>query len=126
MSVYLVRAAETKMLHGIVWGNLDQIWDALDEMDQPEFFEYAKLKPGGLLSPSGIAPAKTNETDRTTQTPLANGGFLPADMEPSERTFDALFDPDSLRWRRFDDTLGKHGMVSRIFADMNAKKGAEV
>ena len=95
-------------------------------MDQPEFFEYAKLKPGGLLSPSGIEPAKSNETCCTTPTPLANGGFLPADMEPSERTFDALFDPDSLRWRRFDDTLGKHGMVSRIFADMNAEKGVEI
>ena len=123
MSVYLIRASETKKLHGIVWGSLDQIWDVVDEIEEPEFFEYAKLKPGGLISPTGIDPAKTSETRFSEIPPLPNGGFLPADLDPSERTFDALFDPDDLRWRRFDDTLGKHGMVSRIMATIDAHNG---
>nr|WP_272211449.1 hypothetical protein [Marinicella sp. W31]MDC2877337.1 hypothetical protein [Marinicella sp. W31] len=51
---------------------------------------------------------------------------MPADLDPSERTFDALFDPDSLRWRPFDDTLGKHGMVSRIVVSLDDRKGGDV
>ncbi|WP_176086283.1 hypothetical protein [Martelella sp. HB161492] len=125
MSVYLVRSSTTKHLHGIVWGNLDQIWDVVDEAIEPEDFEFAKLGPGGMFSAKGIAPRVIDETDSPEAPALPNGGYLPPHLAPSELTFDALVYPDGLRWRRFDDTLGKHGLVSRICAAVDARKGGE-
>jgi hypothetical protein len=125
MNVYLVRSAQTKHLHGIVWGTLDQIWDVVDEVTEPEDFEFAKLGPGGMFSEAGLAPRFINEADSPDVTALPNGVLLPPHLNPAELTFGALTDPDRLRWRRFDDTLGKHGLVSRICAAVDAQKGGE-
>ncbi|AJY46985.1 hypothetical protein [Martelella endophytica] len=125
MSNYLVRSIETKHLHGIVWGNLDDIWDVVDEVAEPSDFEFAKLGPGGMFSEAGIAARISDDTDSSDSTPLPNGGYLPPDLDPSEVTFYALTEPDRLRWRRFDDTLGKHGLVTRIFAAVDAKNDGD-
>ncbi|AJY46512.1 hypothetical protein [Martelella endophytica] len=125
MNVYLVRSADTKQLHGIVWGNLDQIWDVVDEVAEPSDFEFAKLSPGGLFSEVGIEPRVSDDTHSPDEPALPNGGYLPPDLDPSEVTFYALTEPDCLRWRRFDDTLAKHGLVSRIFAAVDGQNGGD-
>ncbi|WP_180897342.1 hypothetical protein [Martelella soudanensis] len=125
MSVYLVRSPQTKHLHGIVWGNLNQIWDVVDEVTEPEDSEFIRLGPGGMFSGTGRAPRVVDESGSLIATALKNGGFLPAYLEPTGLTFHVLTEPDSLRLRRFDDRLGKHGLASRICAVVDAQKGGD-
>ena len=87
---------DTTLLHGIAWGNLDQILNVVDEVVEPQDFESPKLGLGGLLSETEIALHLIDPTDL-----------------------------DRLCWRRFDDALGKHGLVSWILAAADLQKGEE-
>lgn len=129
MSVYIVRHIETKEIHGLVWGTLDQIWDIVDSEFDPYGFEFAKVPCGGLLTDEASGKGQRYPTladweaweaseDEGAPEPSFDWGRFREDDLLHEK----LSHQKNLRWRSFDSATDGHGMVARIYANIERNR----
>lgn len=111
MKIYVVREYGVNKIHGFFWAkNLDDLWDAVDEMADPYLFEYMALtRPGGLWHEISMNDVKvTAPSDDDDE----GFGVHPVGDRMSETTYDELI--DGHKWVRFDAFNEGHGVLARI------------
>ena len=121
VKVFLVREAESYVLAGIFWArDPATLWDLVDEMGGPAFFEYAELGPGGLFTyePIGTRPPVPQRGDELDDESAAGqaaltAGLSLANFEFAESTLNDVTEMDALRWRRFDPADEGVGAAAR-------------
>lgn len=124
MKIYAVREAGTYKFHGIFWAkSAADLWDAVDEMGDPAFFEYAKIRrPGGLwhgksndeTTATGQIGDIDDESDSHFMHPLEHMGELLGEM---------LFTMDRHIWTPFDTANEGVGLVARAMKEARKKGG---
>lgn len=128
MNLYLVREAGTTKVHGIFWAdNAAALWDAVDEMADPAFFEWTEIEQA-----SGVWRDEALEEAR----PIPDRGAFPESAE-GEETFDtalnkalafgfstfgdrfwqAVVYQEEREWTRFDYADQGVGVIARTFEE---------
>lgn len=115
MTPYYVRAAGTNKIQGVFWArNLDDLWDAVDEMCDPYGLEYANpRRPGGLWHE---LPLDDTPESKCGTEPDFEDGFVitPVGERTGEITQLELQGEEQLTWTPFDCATKGHGMIARI------------
>ena len=114
MKVYLVRRIEDKGVLGVFWGSPEAVWDCVDELGDPPFFEAAELTFGAIYIDTPTEPVWQQYSDMEEEGP----DYGPEDFAgytPNETFFSAIRDQASLKWKRLDYADEGVGLLRRIF-----------
>ena len=117
MKPYLVRTAETTKIQGVYWArNLDELWDAVDEMADPSAYEFCRItRPGGVWH--------DESNDDTPDIPQygdeSEGSFLPF-CTASEHLSELIHTQCEARWFRLDCADEGAGFLARLRKEIDA------
>lgn len=111
MIAVIARFIETKQVIGLLIArNLDELWDACDEITDPGLCEYKRIGRGMLEFDGDPLFAPTEEEEETWR----DGKVLT--VSGSSALFDAICSSDN-KWKPFGDALSEHGLIRRVFSE---------
>lgn len=103
MTPYYIREAGTNRIHGIFWAdNIAALWMAVDEMDDPGNYEYAKPRKAGGLWHSLRMGATVESRPGTEELDYYDRFIIhPVGDECATSSAEELCGISSLKWLRF-------------------------
>lgn len=136
MKVFLVRTIEGKHIQGVFWAaSTADLWDAVDEMGDPAYCEYAEMiQPSGLWHDIPYKDCPVLPETLSHECPAetrARADILCAQCVREEAEFKRYFkkmklvrsgelfpwhkdDQDDLEWEEFDYATEGEGLIARI------------
>jgi hypothetical protein len=132
MKLYLVREFGTTKIHGIFWAETPAaLWDAVDEMADPVFFEWAEIvSPGGVWRDESLSEVEgVPERDKFPDGDAGEQAFDKAYCKVlsfgftrwGDHMFGMMDDQDEWVWERFDAADEGVGMVARAIRRARAR-----
>jgi len=123
--MFLVRDRESKRYLGIFAAtDSADLWDMVDEHDDPADYEWAEIELGGFIFENPrplLDPTPDDEVDPTIEW---DGPFPNAKLMTNEMMHRELYS-DDLEWTRFDFADVGDGLIARIKERLRREEEAQ-
>jgi len=120
MQIYLVRHIETKEIAGLFCGSKVEVWDTVDEIDDPYSYEYAVLNSGAIYTHAIIGEGPiAQQWDFKKDDDEESIPFDWSSFNESEVFCEQLHCQNQLRWHRFDASDVGIGLIARIVQNVD-------
>lgn len=123
--MFLVRERESKRYLGIfaATGSAD-LWDMVDEHDDPADYEWAEIQIGGFIFEQPRPLLNDISDDEVDPTKEWDGPFPNAKLATNELMDRELYS-DDLEWTRFDFGNVGDGLIARIEKRLKREEEAQ-